>query len=149
MPVRSVLFVGRRNAARSVIAESCFNAAQIAGWRAFSAGWQISGAVDRHALAVLAKNGFPVDSLSPKPIDIFRQPGAPQIDLVAFLDEVLPPEVAAFPCPCEYWRIPDPFAAADPRITYKATLDLIVQRIALNHAKGRFASIGFPLAIAS
>jgi protein-tyrosine-phosphatase len=131
------------------MAESCFNAAQIGGWRAFSAGWQISRTVDRQALRVLAQNGLPVDSLSPKPIDIFRQPGAPQIDLVAYLDESFPPQIEAFPGPCEYWRIPDPSAAGNPRNAYQATLDLIEQRIALNLARGRFAAIGFPLAIAS
>ena len=88
MHIHSVLFIGRRNAARSIMAEACFNSASIIGWRAFSAGWQSQSGVDHLALKVLDQHGFPVDALYSKPDDIFRQAGAPDVDLCIFLDDM-------------------------------------------------------------
>ncbi len=108
MKIKSVLFVGRRNAARSVMAETCFNAAGIPGWRAFSAGWQTQNSIDTQAIRTLAANGFETDTLSSKPVAIFLQEGAPEIDLCVFLDEDLPPDVQNYPAARESWKIPDP-----------------------------------------
>ncbi|GIL00506.1 MAG: hypothetical protein BroJett030_04050 [Alphaproteobacteria bacterium] len=129
MQIRSVLFVGRRNAARSIMAESCFNAAAIPGWRAFSAGWQPEAKADARALRLLEQGGFPADGLLPKPVAIFRQPGAPQIDLSVFLDAELPSDVAAYPGLREFWRVPDPSGGADPNPAYREALDAIATRI--------------------
>jgi protein-tyrosine-phosphatase len=147
MRIRSVLFVGRRNAARSVMAESCFNAAAIPGWRAFSAGWQPQQRADATALRVLAQGGFPVDSLDPKPIAIFRQPGAPQIDLCVFLDTELPGDIASYPATREYWRVADPSHAAHSIRAYKAALESVTARIGELILSGRlFVEGNLPLA---
>lgn len=129
MHIRSVLFVGRRNAARSIMAESCFNAAAIPSWRAFSAGWQPEPKTDARTLRVLEKAGFPADAFEPKPIAVFRQPGAPLIDLCVFLDDELPADVESYPVQREYWRIPDPSARADAERAYLEALDKVTARI--------------------
>ena len=146
MQIRSVLFVGRRNAARSVMAETCFNAAESPGWRAFSAGWQTEHSVDRTAVKTLAANGFPTDTLSSKPVAIFLQAGAPAIDLCVFMDEDLPPDVGNYPAAREYWKIPDPSKAGDLKSAHQEALKAIMERISMLVISGRLA---MPLAKAS
>ena len=129
MQPRSILFAGRRNAARSLIAESCFNAADVAGWRAFSAGWSPCESADGHALAVLRDNGLPSEGLQPKAMELFCLAGAPQIDLCVFLDanapEIALPDHSRSIC----WHIPDPQSDPSPN-AYARVLDLIGHGIA-------------------
>ena len=147
MRIRSVLFVGRRNAARSIMAESCFNAVAIPIWRAFSAGWQPEEKPDAGALRALARAGFPTDSFGPKPMAIFRQAGAPLIDLCIFLDDELPPDADSYPGKREYWRIPDPAGRADDEAAYREVLDMVTARIGELILSGRlFDSRDLPLA---
>lgn len=122
MDVSSILFIGRRNAARSIMAGTCFNAAGVSGSRAFSAGWQTLSSVDRLAISVLAARGFETDSLYSKPVAIFRQSGAPAIHRCIFMDDTLPPDVEDYPAVREYWRIADPSAAPERRPAYEAAL---------------------------
>lgn len=140
MDIRSVLFVGRRNAARSIMAESCFNAAAIPAWRAFSAGWQPEERADTKALRVLAQAGFPTNSFGPKPMAIFRQPGAPQIDLCIFLDAELPDDVDLYPGAREFWRIADPRSARNVDQAYRQALDTVATRIGELILSGRLFS---------
>lgn len=149
MALRSVLFVGRRNAARSVMAETCFNAAKIHGWRAFSAGWQTGAQVDAQAIRVLSSRGFPTDSLTPKPVAIFRQPGAPVIHLCVFMDETLPPDVGDYPAQREYWHVPDPAQPMAGKSAHEIALDDIMRRISGMILSGRLLGQSVPLAIAS
>ena len=145
MHIRSVLFVGRRNAARSVMAEICFNAAALPGWRAFSAGWQPADEVDRHAIKALAAEGFPVDAVTPKPIDIFLQPGAPRVDLCVFLDRHLPSDIASYPAVRQFWQIADPSKGGPA--AYRDTLTEITGRMSELILSGKLAGMDdFPLA---
>ena len=150
MRIQSVLFVGRRNAARSVMAEICFNAAAIPTWRAFSAGWQPAAEVDRLALRALADGGFPSDTVTPKPVGIFLQPGAPQIDLCVFLDTELPGDIAAYPGAREYWRIADPnldVSGVSSRASYREALASVTGRLSDLIVSGRLLQQGkLPLA---
>jgi protein-tyrosine-phosphatase len=144
MEFRSILFVGQRNAARSIMAETCFNAAAIVGWRAFSAGWQTQLSIDPMTLRLLAKQGFPTDSLSSKPVDIFRQAGAPAIDLCIFLDERLPADAASYPGMKEYWRIADPQGAEREFPAYENALAKINKKISDLILSGRLWQIHGP-----
>lgn len=147
MHIRSVLFVGRRNAARSVMAEICFNAVGLPSWRAFSAGWQPAAEVDRHALRALAAGGFPVDAVTPKPIDIFLQPGAPRVDLCVFLDTELPDDIAGYPAVREFWHIGDPNETLKGPAAYREALATITGRMSELILSGRLAGADeFPLA---
>ncbi|MCB1429779.1 MAG: hypothetical protein KDJ66_11745 [Nitratireductor sp.] len=129
MQPRSILFAGRRNAARSLIAESCFNAADVAEWRAFSAGWSPGEAADREALSVLKNNGLPSEGLQPKAIELFFLEGAPRIDLCIFMDEnslgIALPDHGNAIC----WRVPDPSLDPSPA-AYLRVLDLVGHAIA-------------------
>jgi len=146
MRIRSILFIGRRNAARSLMAECCLNAADMPGWRAFSAGWQPADKADPKALAALAAAGFPTGGLQPKPLAIFRQAGAPQIDLSVFLDGVTPGEVAAFPGQREIWPIACP-GRIDSTAAYREALDAVAARIGGLILSGRLAQVD-PLPLA-
>ncbi|MEC9343509.1 MAG: hypothetical protein VYD64_06655 [Pseudomonadota bacterium] len=147
MRIRSVLFVGRRNAARSVMAEICLNAAALPAWRAFSAGWQPEGRVDRQALRVLAEGGFPVDAVTPKPIGIFLQPGAPRVDLCVFLDTELPDDIAGYPAVREFWQIDDPGRDGADIAAYRRALSAITGRVSDLILSGRLAEQDdYPLA---
>ncbi len=141
MHIRSLLFIGRRNAARSVMAEACFNSASIIGWRAFSAGWQSQNGVDELALKVLDRHGFPTDALYSKPVDIFRQDGAPEIDLCIFLDDILPPDVEKYPGVKDYWRIGDPHNANDARQAYEDALGLVMAKTSAIILSGKLLNI--------
>lgn len=151
--MRSILFVGRRNAARSVMAETCFNSAVIGGWRAFSAGWQPQLEIDPLALRVLSSNGFPVDALSSKPVEVFRQAGAPQIDLCVFLDEVLPRDACDYPGEHAHWSVADPSASASKAgaaalADYQSALTVVTARVSALVLSGRL-DCPAPVAIAS
>ena len=146
MRIKSILFVGRRNAARSLMAECCLNAVAIPGWRSFSAGWQPAAQADRKALAALADAGFSSDALTPKPLAIFRQAGAPHIDLCIFLDAVMPGEVASFPVARETWDVACP-SRAGTGAAYREALEMVTARIAGLILSGRLAAVDdLPLA---
>ncbi|MEZ5871350.1 MAG: hypothetical protein R3D32_05810 [Nitratireductor sp.] len=129
MQTRSVLFAGRRNAARSVIAEACFNAAEIPGWRAFSAGWATADKVDQSAIRVLRENRLPVEGLQPKSIELFALAGAPQIDLCIHLDMNAPEFELAGNHRKLCWHVPDPKDDPSPK-AYAKVLDLVGHAIA-------------------
>lgn len=141
MHIRSVLFIGRRNAARSIMAEACFNSASIIGWRAFSAGWRSQSAVDAMALKALDRHGFPADALYSKPDDIFRQAGAPDIDLCIFLDDILPSDADRYPGAKEYWRIGDPHGADDANQAYEEALGIVMARMSGLILSGRLVNL--------
>ncbi|MEM7463254.1 MAG: hypothetical protein AAF362_11320 [Pseudomonadota bacterium] len=141
MHIRSLLFIGRRNAARSVMAEACFNSASIIGWRAFSAGWQSQNDVDELALKVLDRHGFPTDDLYSKPVEIFRQDGAPDIDLCIFLDDILPPDVEKYPGVKDYWRIGDPQNANNKKQAYEDALGLVMAKTSAIILSGKLLNL--------
>ena len=146
MEIQSLLFVGRRNAARSIMAETCFNGLGVPGWRAFSAGWETRDSVDRQAIAVLAGAGHATDTLYSKPVAIFTQPGAPSIRVCIFLDEVMPADVENYPAAREHWNIPDPSRRPDRRQACSEALDAISARIAELILSGRLMRYGRRLA---
>jgi len=139
MEPKSLLFVGRRNAARSIMAETCFNTAGLDGWRAFSAGWECETRVDRNALAVLSARGYETDRLYSKPVAIFRQAGAPRIDYCVFLDSPVPPDVEDTPAPREYWKVADPARRPDRRAACEEAFGEISARVRELLASGRLA----------
>lgn len=65
----NVLFVCTGNSCRSIMAEALFNHLARRGWEAASAGSQPTGQVHPRALALLAREGIPVDGLHSKSWD--------------------------------------------------------------------------------
>jgi arsenate reductase (thioredoxin) len=149
MQIRSVLFIGQRNAARSIMAETCFNAAGLVGWRAFSAGWQTQLSIDAMTLRVLGEQGFPTDTLSSKPVDIFRQQGAPDIELSVFMDERLPADVASYPGRTEHWRVDNPHGVDAGLAAYREALRVVTARISDLILSGRLPKFDSDYRIAS
>ena len=112
----NVLFLCTGNSARSILAEVLLNAMGGGRFRAYSAGSHPKGAVNPHALKLLARSRLPTEGLRSKRWDEFAAPGAPALDFVFTVCDSAAGEV----CPIwpgqpltAHWGIADPAAATD------------------------------------
>src|SRR3974377_670341 len=78
----NVLFLGRANAARSVMAEAILNREGMGRFRAFSAGRNPGSEIHPCAVDLLAKMSFEVGALRPKTWLEFVGPDAMPLDFV-------------------------------------------------------------------
>jgi arsenate reductase len=134
----NVLFLCTGNSARSILAEALLNAMGGKRFRAYSAGSHPKGAVNPHALKLLAKSRLPAEGLRSKSWDEFAAPGAPKLDFVFTVCDDAAGEV----CPVwpgqpltAHWGIPDPAAATGTeeeidRVFFKA-YEQLQRRISL------------------
>jgi arsenate reductase (thioredoxin) len=112
----NVLFVCAENSNRSILAEAVLRHWGRDRFRAFSAGFNPSGEVDKLAIDTLKAANLPTDELRSKSWQEFAAPGAPPMDFVislcdtpaAKLEGTLPghPLLA-------HWTITDPAAARE------------------------------------
>ncbi|MFN3449156.1 MAG: metalloregulator ArsR/SmtB family transcription factor [Roseococcus sp.] len=111
-PAFNVLFLCTRNSARSIMAEAILNRLGEGRFRAFSAGSDPSpeGPMPE-VLAQLKALGHDVSALSSKSWNLFMEPGAPRMDFVITLCDVLNGQT----CPdfgetvvTAGWPLPDP-----------------------------------------
>jgi arsenate reductase (thioredoxin) len=107
----NVLFLCSGNSGRSIMAESLLNAMGGGRFRAFSAGSQATGVVNRFARELLQASRLPIDGLRSKSWDEFAAPGAPQLDFVFTVCD----KTARETCPvwpgspiAAHWGIKDP-----------------------------------------
>ena len=77
-----VLFISRRNSARSLMAEGVVNRHGKGNFQAFSAGVEPTDTADPVALEVLEQAGYSTQDLRPKHWSEFGRPDAPQFDFV-------------------------------------------------------------------
>ena len=134
----NVLFLCTGNSARSILAEAILNRMAPEKFRAYSAGSFPKGEVNPHALALLARLGFPLDGLRSKSWDEFAEPGAPQMDFVFTVCDNAANEV----CPVwpgkpvtAHWGVADPAAVqgseADIADAFRDALLQLQQRLEL------------------
>ncbi|MET3905721.1 arsenate reductase [Bradyrhizobium sp. S3.3.6] len=108
-----MLFISRRNSARSLMAEAVVNRLGGGHFRAYSAAVEPSKVADPLALEVLQEAGFQTDGLRPKHWRNFTGPEAPVLDFVFTLSNTASRE--AFPDwpgkpVSSHWHYPDPVA---------------------------------------
>lgn len=87
MPKTTVLFVCPDNSLLSPLAEAYLNARAGGLMRAFSAGIEPAGALNRHVHRLLSAAGIGTEALAPKPIDIFLMPHAEVPDRLIYLSD--------------------------------------------------------------
>ena len=78
----NVLFLCTGNSARSIMAEALLNAMGAGRFRAYSAGSQPTGVVNRFTIELLEKNRLPKEGLRSKDWNEFAAPDAPKFDFV-------------------------------------------------------------------
>jgi arsenate reductase len=121
----SVLFLSRRDSARSVIAAALLNQIGRGVFRAFSAGVQPASAYDPIALEVLEHAHAPSPEGTPKHYRTFAVAGAPALDFVFTLSDTAAGEpLPAWPgLPVTgHWSSSDPERAKDDEVARRRSL---------------------------
>ena len=110
----NMLFISRRNSARSLMAEAVVNRHGNGRFHAFSTAVEPAAEVDATALQMLEQSGHPPEELRPKHWRNFSEPDALVFDFVCTLSDTGSRE--AFPdwpgkVVSSHWRYPDPLKA--------------------------------------
>ena len=136
--IMNVLFLCTGNSARSIMAEAILNKIGRGAFAAYSAGSHPAGRVNAHAIELLSKNHFSVDTLRSKDWAEFSAPGAPVMDFVLTVCDRAAGEV----CPIwpgqpmtAHWGVEDPVEVeGDDQARLKAFSDafmILNRRISL------------------
>jgi arsenate reductase len=128
----NVLFLCTGNSARSILAEATFNHLAPAGWLAISAGSHPKGEVHPRSLALLAREGIPIEGLSSKSWD--KLPVTPDIVVTvcsSAAGETCPAYLGRVPR--AHWEVEDPAAAtgidAEIDVTFEKAYRILRTRI--------------------
>jgi arsenate reductase (thioredoxin) len=134
----NVLFLCTGNSARSIMAEVILNTLGKGKFKAYSAGSDPTGKVNRFALELLRNNRLPVEDVRSKDWSEFSRPDAPFLHFMITVCD----QAAAEPCPIwpgqpmtAHWGIQDPAAVQgsdeDKRKAFLKAYTELHRRIAL------------------
>ena len=134
----NVLFLCTGNSARSIMAEAILNKLGAGKFRAYSAGSEPKGALNRDAVHLLQSLGYDTTGFRSKSWTEFARPGAPRLDFVFTVCD----NAAGETCPVwpgqpmtAHWGIPDPAEAtgspAAIAMAFKDAYRMLHQRIGL------------------
>jgi arsenate reductase (thioredoxin) len=120
-----ILFLSRRNSARSMMAEAIANSIGHGQIQAFSAGVRPAESIDPLAVELLEHAGVAVPDHPPQHVREFSGPQSPQLDLVFTLSDTAageaPPTWPGHPITA-HWRCTDPDQFDDPAERRQAML---------------------------
>ena len=112
--VYNVLFLSRRNSARSILAEAVLNRDGKGRFRAYSAAVDPARLIDPHVTELMQAYGLAQGDARPKHYSEFTEPGSPVLDFVFTLSDT----AAGEPLPSwpgqpvtAHWSSPDPILA--------------------------------------
>lgn len=134
----NVLFLCRRNSARSVIAECVMNRLGMGRFKGFSAGSHPEGTIHPYVLDLLRQLNYDTSTLRSKSWDEFASPGASEMDFVFTVCDGTANEV----CPVwpgrlmtAHWGLPDPVAArgteSERRFAFADAHRMLYQRVSI------------------
>ena len=132
----NVLILCTGNSARSILAEAVMNREGHGRFRAYSAGSKPTGTPNRHAIALLQREGFDISFARSKSWDEFTGPDAPQLDFVFTVCD----NAAAEEClywsgspVTAHWGLPDPALAtgndAEIALAFAETYRALMRRV--------------------
>lgn len=115
--VYNVLFLSRRNSARSILAEALLNRDGEGKFRGFSAAVQPAEAIDPHVLELMRQVGLATENLRPKHYSEFVKEGSVDLDFVFTLSDTAAgeplPEWPGQPVTA-HWSSTDPIKVEGP-----------------------------------
>jgi arsenate reductase (thioredoxin) len=133
----NVLFLGGRNAVRSIMAEAILNHEGMGRYRAFSAGREPGGKVHPATLDLLSKLSFDISGLHSKSWLEFVGPDAAPLDFVFTVCDGADDAACAWPGNpvTGHWGLPDPAAVRgkDPemRLAFADAFRMLNNRIVI------------------
>lgn len=106
-----VLFLSRRNSARSVMAEAILNKIGKGRFEAVSAAVDPAPVIEPAVLELLRTADYPIENITPRHFGAFAEAGAADLDFVFTLSDTAAgeplPEWPGLPI-TSHWRCPDP-----------------------------------------
>jgi arsenate reductase len=133
----NVLFLGGRNAVRSIMAEAILNREGMGRYRAFSAGREPSGKVHPATLDLLSKLNFDISRLQSKSWLDFVGPDAAPLDFVFTVCDSAADAACAWLGNPEtgHWGLPDPAAVqgkeSETRLAFAEAFRMLNNRIVI------------------
>jgi len=140
----NVLFLCKRNSARSIMAESLLNKMGEGHFKAFSAGARPSGVINPHVLDLLREHHLPMQGLHSKGWSEFEAAEAPRFDFIITLCDTLAGEIQpAWPGHgvSAHWRLEDPNEVMGDDAACRTAVHHVFQL--LIHRIGIFLSLPF------
>lgn len=133
---QNVLFICSANSARSIMAEAILSTLSDGRFTAFSAGTTAGRGINPLTVDLLQRKGHRTETLFSKPLNLFQQQGAPQMDFVFTVCDMS----AAEECPpwpghplTGHWGLPDPAKVTGSRTgcarAFEQTYDALHRRL--------------------